>query len=309
MTTARIIQLRPTSDNPATKARAALDAFLGRSSLAEYTARAYRRQASAYLDWLAAHAGAHPDAWTDTVGAEGAVTAYRRRLLADGAAPSTVNQMLAAVTVLYAEGPGRIGIRVTRARVPRPGAPEALTVQRENALRRAADRRGPRDAAIIALLLGTGARVEECAGLAITDVAVTARTGSARLLGKGSQVRTVPIPAPARERLGVWLGVRAERLTAAALADPGHLWLGQRGALTVEGITKTVLAAGREAGIDGLRPHALRHTYATRLREGGADPAQIQALMGHVSLDTTARYFRASAAEVQALVDRVLDYD
>ncbi|MFG1947289.1 tyrosine-type recombinase/integrase [Nonomuraea sp. NPDC048826] len=50
----------------------------------------------------------------------------------------------------------------------------------------------------------------------------------------------------------------------------------------------------------------LRHTYATRLREGGADVAQVQALLGHASLDTSARYFRAGTAE-QAAVDRVFD--
>jgi integrase/recombinase XerC len=69
-----------------------------------------------------------------------------------------------------------------------------------------------------------------------------------------------------------------------------------------------VRTVGKDAGLPGLRPHRLRHTYATRLREGGADPAQIQALLGHASIETSARYFRASAAEVAALVDRALDY-
>ncbi|MFI6885305.1 tyrosine-type recombinase/integrase [Streptosporangium canum] len=52
----------------------------------------------------------------------------------------------------------------------------------------------------------------------------------------------------------------------------------------------------------------LRHTYATRLREACADHAQIQALLGHASIETTARYFRASPAEVADLIDRALDY-
>ncbi|TMR15822.1 site-specific integrase [Nonomuraea turkmeniaca] len=49
----------------------------------------------------------------------------------------------------------------------------------------------------------------------------------------------------------------------------------------------------------------MRHTYATRLREGGADVAQVQARLGHASLDTSARYFRAGTAEQAAVVDRV----
>ena len=83
--------------------------------------------------------------------------------------------------------------------------------------------------------------------------------------------------------------------------------MGQRGRLSANGVTEVVLAVGAEAGSPGLRPHRLRHTNGTRLRRGGADPAQIQALMGHASIDTTARYFRAGHAEVAGVVDRVFE--
>ncbi|WP_407061580.1 tyrosine-type recombinase/integrase [Actinomadura napierensis] len=66
-----------------------------------------------------------------------------------------------------------------------------------------------------------------------------------------------------------------------------------------------MLAVGDAAGIAGLRPHALRHTYATRLRRGGADPAQVQYLLGHASVATSGRYFRAGAAEVASVVEHV----
>jgi integrase len=55
--------------------------------------------------------------------------------------------------------------------------------------------------------------------------------------------------------------------------------------------TQVVLATGADAGIPGLRPHRCRHTFGTRLRQGGADPAQVRALLGHASIDTAARYF------------------
>ncbi len=55
----------------------------------------------------------------------------------------------------------------------------------------------------------------------------------------------------------------------------------------------------------GLRPHRARHTFATRLRQGGADPAQVQALLGHASIDTAARYFRAGSAEKAEVIERV----
>ncbi|SPL95824.1 unnamed protein product [[Actinomadura] parvosata subsp. kistnae] len=71
--------------------------------------------------------------------------------------------------------------------------------------------------------------------------------------------------------------------------------MGKRGPLTVDGITDVVLAtsnaAPESAELKGTRPHELRHTYATRLREDGADLEQIRALLGHDSLDTTRRYF------------------
>jgi integrase len=276
----------------------AFERHLERSpQLADHTKTAYRRQAEAYLGWWDPHQ--HPDAFVDQVGAEAAVGAWRRHLLAEAKqAPASVNQALAAVSLLYEVG-CRIRIKVKRARVPKPGEPDALTRTQERAVRRAADERGARDSAIIAVLFGCGARVEECARLDLQDVALTARTGTVRLFGKGDEVRTVPVTGKAHAKLGAWL-----------LEHPGGtgLWVGQRGRLTISGITKVVLAAGGAAGIPGLRPHRLRHTYATRLRESGADPAQIQALMGHAWLETTARYFRAGAAEVAALVERALDY-
>ncbi|MEU2169508.1 tyrosine-type recombinase/integrase [Micromonospora chersina] len=81
--------------------------------------------------------------------------------------------------------------------------------------------------------------------------------------------------APARDRLTAWI-----RHTG---GGPGSRWIGQRGRLTTSGITQTVLAVGTDAHLPGLRPHRLRPTYATRLRQGGADPAQVQALLDHAS--------------------------
>ena len=310
--TSNVVQLRAGQADAADAARealAALEAHLQRCALSENTVTAYRRQATAYVAWLAEDPGAHPDAFVDQVGAEAAVTAYRRKLLGpDRSSPSKTNQALAALTLLYEVG-ALMRIKIKRARVAKPGEPKALTRNEEGAVRRAADRRGVRDAAIIALLLGCGPRVEECARVEVNDIAVTPRTGRIRLFGKGDQTRTVPVPAPARERISAWLLTRAELLKAKPdLADRVNdaLWVGQRGRLGIDGITEVVLAVGADAGITGLRPHRLRHTYATRLREGGADPAQVQRLMGHVSIETTAKYFRAGEAEVAELVDRIL---
>ncbi|MFE3173128.1 tyrosine-type recombinase/integrase [Amycolatopsis sp. NPDC059090] len=169
--------------------------------------------------------------------------------------------------------------------MPRPGQPDALEPAEQGKVERASLRRSERDAAIIAMLLYAGARVQECARLDLDDVAITPRTGSIRLHGKGDEIHEVPLPAAARDRLSAWITVRGNQ--------PGPLWTGQRGRMTVSGITQAVLAVGQDAGITGLRPHRLRHTYGTRLRQDGADVAQVQALLNHASTETSARYFRA----------------
>ncbi|MEU7942435.1 site-specific integrase [Microbispora bryophytorum] len=95
--------------------------------------------------------------------------------------------------------------------------------------------------------------------------------------------------------------------STSAAANPARCGPASAEALTISGIVQLVLAVGADAKLPGLRPHRLRHTYATRLREGGADVAQVQALLGHASLDTSARYFRAGTAEQAAVVDSVFE--
>jgi len=274
--------------------------YLDRCTLADNTITAYRRQTTTYLAWLTEHAADHEDAFADVVGAEAAVTAWREHLLRrQKASPATVNQALAAVTLLYEHGP-QLRIAVKRARVPRPGEPDALEPAQHGTVEQASVRRGERDAAIVAVLLYAGARVEECQRLDLDDVAITARTGSIRLRGKDDEVRNVPLPAVARERISAWITMRGNH--------PGPLWIGQRGRLTISGITQVVLAVGQDAGLPDLRPRRLRHTYATRLRQGGADITQVRALLGHASVETSARYFRAETAETAAaVVDTVFE--
>lgn len=297
---AEVVQLRPTLAD-GEQALAAFIAHVDRCSLSDHSKRAYKRWGRTYVPWCAAHVGLHPDAFLDVVGAEAAMSTWRRELLDGGQSASSVKQALAAVTMLYQVGL-HMTTKVKRPKVPKPGAPDALTRTQEAALRRAADRRGPRDSAIIYLFLETGARVEEMAGLKVPDIPVTARTGKVRLVGKGDEVRYNPVPAGSRERVTAWLAERDRILTGKSTGD--WLWIGQRGRLTESGLTKLVAAVGRDAGIKGLTPHDLRHTYATRLREDGHDPAQIQKLMGHALVETTARYFRASDEEVAAAVEK-----
>jgi site-specific recombinase XerD len=282
------------ADQPTTaEVLLAFERHLERAQLADHTVTAYRRQAEAYLAWWDPHQ--HPDAFVDQVGAEAAVKAWRRHLLAEAKqAPASVNQALAAVSLLYEVG-CRIRPKVKRARVGRQGAPKALTPTEEARLRQVAKRRGTRDAAIIGLMLGCGARVEEAARLGVDDVALTERSGNVRLFGKGDEVREVPLDKPGREAVRAWL-----------LEHPGGsaLWVGRRGPLTRSGLVQATHAVAAAGKIAGFHPHQLRHTFATRQREQGMDLAEIQELLGHKSVDTTARYTRPSMAQLQELIDR-----
>jgi site-specific recombinase XerD len=278
--TADVVALRPDSDKAAIAAAAA-ERDLDRSKLSVHTKRAYRRHIRNYLAWLAGQSGAHPDAFADAIGAEAAVTAWRRELLAAKLAASSVGQALAAVTLLYEHG-ASMRLKVDRPGVPAPRRPWNGPIRARS--------NGPPAAAAPA----TG-RLSPCCSTAAPasrsapridtgDLALTERTGTLRLHGKGDKVRSVPVPQEARKVIRTWLDERGR--------EPGPLWLGQRGRLTVSGITQAVLAVGADANVPGLRPHRLRHTYATRLRQGGADPAHIQALLGHASIEASARYFR-----------------
>ncbi|MEH1058763.1 site-specific integrase [Micromonospora sp. CPCC 206171] len=108
----------------------------------------------------------------------------------------------------------------------------------------------------------------------------------------------LPVPAPADDRLTAWIRHRG--------AEPGPLWTGRRPAHHLRRHPGSLRRRLRRRDA-GLRPHRLRHTYAIRLRQVGADQAKVEALLGHASPDTTAPYFRAGAAEQAAVAERVFE--
>lgn len=278
-----------------------LHRHLNRCALAASTVRAYARQVDAYTTWLLQHRYEHPDAYRDHLSAESAVSAWRHHLLDLRAAAATINQAMAAVTLMYQ----LIGLRIRpeQLRVARSDSSHALTKLQCDAVQRVADHRGPRDAALLAVLLNTGPRVAEAVRMHVSDVVITAQAGHIRFVSRvGDRARTVPVPAPVRSRLRDWLEVRG--------GEPGPMWWGQRGALSTSGITQVVLAVGAQAlGRESasLRPQRLRHTYATRLKQGGADAAQYGALLGYAGPASTPVQDRASATDVAAVVERIFD--
>lgn len=185
---------------------------------------------------------------------------------------------------------------LARARLPRP-LPHALPARAVVSSLDAIEGKRPvdlRDRAILEVLYSTGMRVSELASLTVAHLAgaefVTVR-------GKGGKDRTLPLGRPAQRHAAEWL-----EQGRPAMAGPGAgdaAWVGERGgALDVRGIRRIVRARF------GTFPHAVRHSFATHLLEGGADLRSVQELLGHVALDTTQIYTSVTRDHLKATYDR-----
>jgi integrase/recombinase XerC len=162
---------------------------------------------------------------------------------------------------------------------------------------------GTRDRAILEILYGSGLRVSELAGLDRGDLDL--RGSMARVRGKGKKERTVPLGRAAIGAIETWLEHRAGIVRPGASVHPTALFLSKRGArLGVRQIQLLVARYGAlGAGRADLHPHALRHTCATHMLEGGADLRAIQEMLGHASLATTQRYTHVSLEQLMKVYD------
>jgi len=150
-----------------------------------------------------------------------------------------------------------------------------------------------RDKALLELLYATGARISEVVGLDVDDLDLSPDRGAARLLGKGSKERVVPVGSFAREAVDAYL-VRGRPALAAAGRGTPAVFLNTRGRrLSRQSAWAALRQAARRSGIPGaeeVSPHTLRHSFATHLLAGGADVRVVQELLGHASVTTTQIY-------------------
>ena len=158
---------------------------------------------------------------------------------------------------------------------------------------------GKRNLAILMLLYGGGLRIGEALGLARR--AAPAKPGAIAITGKGGKTRLVPILPVVVEAIRDYLAACPHELT-----PEGPLFVGLRGkplgARQVQGQMAKLRA---RLGLDvHATPHALRHSFATHLLEGGADLRAIQELLGHASLSTTQRYTAVDAARLAAIYEK-----
>ncbi|HSC89514.1 MAG TPA: tyrosine recombinase [Polyangiaceae bacterium] len=157
--------------------------------------------------------------------------------------------------------------------------------------------RGQRDRALLSLTYAAGLRASEVLGLMVGDVDFD--RGLVTPLGKGNKRRTVPIGHLTMAHLREYLDARSR---APARAQSLHLIAGPSGRpLSRQAFWKLVRAYGRGAGLGAdLYPHALRHSFATHLLDGGADLRSVQTLLGHASIATTEIYTHVSREQVRS---------
>ncbi len=165
---------------------------------------------------------------------------------------------------------------------------------------RAAEEETPvslRDVAIVEMLYASGARVAELCGLDLSDIDYDRQT--IRVLGKGNKERTIPLGNPAMRALNLYLEDARDTLKNAQSANA--VFLGVRGKRIDQRTVRTVVYNALQAieGIERMGPHALRHSAATHLLEGGADLRTVQEILGHASLATTQIYTHVSTERLQ----------
>jgi integrase/recombinase XerC len=165
---------------------------------------------------------------------------------------------------------------------------------------RAAEEETPislRDVAMVEMLYASGARVAELCGLDLGDVDYDRQT--IRVLGKGNKQRTIPLGNPAMRALNAYLTDARDSLKNAQ--SENAVFLGARGKRIDQRTVRTVVYNALQAieGIERMGPHALRHSAATHLLEGGADLRTVQEILGHASLATTQIYTHVSTERLQ----------
>jgi integrase/recombinase XerC len=149
-----------------------------------------------------------------------------------------------------------------------------------------------RDTAMLELLYATGMRVSELTGIDLHDIDSSRQT--IRVLGKGNKERIVPFGDAANTALNAWLARREE-----LAEDPDALFVGTRGKRIDQRQVRRVVEAAGE-----VSPHALRHSTATHLLEGGADLRVVQELLGHSSLQTTQVYTHVTSERLKKVFNQ-----
>lgn len=279
-----------------TTVRAYLSRLEKQRHLSEHTVAAYRRDLSQFLDFCENH-GESEVAAVDRV----LLRTYLAHLTEAGYARRSISRKVSAIRAFYTD-------LARRGLVDHNPAEYLAATKLPHRLPKALPQRivasmldevpvdtpvGLRDRALLEILYGTGLRVSEVAGMRTRD----AQTRMLTVRGKGDRDRVVPVGEIAIEAMEHYL--HSGRTVLAGIESGDALWLGVRGKpLGDRGIRRVVRQRA------GTFPHALRHSFATHLLEGGADLRAVQELLGHVELATTQIYTSITRDHLKATYER-----
>jgi integrase/recombinase XerC len=273
-------------------------AYLGAERrLSEKTLEAYERDVRQFLDFLATHLGGAPSLKALAMLSPADVRAFMAARRSDGLSGRSLMRVLAGARsfarFLERNGKGKVGA-LTAVRAPKVGKtlPKPLAIAAakriSNTDLRAGEEREPwiiaRDAAVLALLYGSGLRISEALSLKRKDVGAS---DALTVTGKGNKTRMVPVLPQVAKLIADYVA-----LCPRNLPPDGALFVGARGGPLNPRIVQLAMARLRGAlGLpDTATPHALRHSFATHLLARGGDLRAIQELLGHASLSTTQIY-------------------
>ena len=280
------------------------DRDLLRRGAAERTRHAYGSDLGRLAAWSSAQGLAPADVDYP------ALRRYAASLSAGGAGPRTVARKLAAIRAFYrtmvehGEAKANPADLLAAPKRPQP-LPRTLKAAEVARLLDRIPSTTPlelRDRALFELAYACGLRSEELVDLDLTSIDFDAE--QVRVEGKGSKTRFVPVGEPALRAVTRYL--ERGRPALAGEADEPALLLSKSGRrLSTSDVRRRLRVWARHAAHQGaVHPHALRHSFATHLLDGGADLRAIQELLGHASVSTTQVYTRVESARLRAAYSR-----
>ncbi|HTQ83595.1 MAG TPA: tyrosine recombinase XerC [Pseudolabrys sp.] len=267
------------------------------------TLEAYGRDVGQFLGFLAGHLGGAPPLKQLAKLTPQDVRAFMAARRGDGLSGRSLMRVLAGARsfarFLERSGKGKVGaLAAVRAPKVAKSLPKPLGVAAARRIAdadlRAGEAREPwiiaRDAAVLALLYGSGLRLAEALGLRRSDL--RSPQDAITVIGKGNKARMVPLLPQVGKLIADYVA-----LCPFDLAADGPLFVGARGGPLSPRIVQLAMATLRGAlGLaDTATPHALRHSFATHLLARGGDLRAIQELLGHASLSTTQVYTAVDA--------------
>ena len=280
-----------------------LDYLAVERGLSENTIKGYRRDLAAYAAFLRIRGITDPDGV-----ARGDIDDFVADRRQGGYASSSIERALSAIKGLHAHLV-REGISQNQPasliKLPKKEErlPDFITVEEARALLDQvfpASAAGERDRTELEILYGCGLRVSELCGLTIRDVYLD--EGFLRVFGKGSKERLVPILGSAASALAEYLAHARAELAAHARRTPetDAVFLNKNGGrISRQSVHAMCERYGRAAGIEGLHPHTLRHSFATHMLAGGADLRVLQEILGLADISTPRIYTHIARTQLR----------